>query len=109
MDIDLFHYIGLIQFVDAQDRLNQLDKEKQILDDQLKQAHNKIRVSEDNRELLEARLRQVTPFKEGDKIRRVHSFMPSTKERPIMLEVRAATLRRPSKQWEANGLEKIIN
>lgn len=69
-----------------------------MLDEQLKLAHNKIKLSEDNRELLEVRLKEMTSFKEGDKIRRVQSFMPSTKERPIMLEVRAATLRRSSKQ-----------
>lgn len=76
----------------------QLDKEKYLLDEQLKQAHNKIKLSEDRKELLESKLRQVMPFKEGEKIRRVQSFMPSTKERPILLEVRASTLRRPSKQ-----------
>lgn len=85
-------------FIEAQTRLNHLDKEKQMLDEQLKLAHNKIKVSETSREALETRLRQMSSLKEGDKIRRVQSFMPSTKERPIMLEVRAATLRRPSKQ-----------
>ncbi|CAH1376867.1 hypothetical protein MTP99_018273 [Tenebrio molitor] len=82
----------------AEVRLAQLEKERQALDEQLKLAHNKIRLSEDRRELLEARLYQVAPaFRDGDRVRRAHSFMPSTKERPVLLEVRPATLRRPTK------------
>ena len=73
----------------------QLERERQALDHQLKLAHDKIKLSEDSRELLEAKLYQVAPtLREGDRIRRAHSFMPSTKERPVLLEVRAATLRR---------------
>ncbi|KAJ8929839.1 hypothetical protein NQ314_017442 [Rhamnusium bicolor] len=54
--------------------------------------------SEDRKELLEAKLYQVAPMlREGDRVRRAHSFMPSTKERPVFLEVRAATLKRPAK------------
>lgn len=76
----------------------QLEKERCDLDKQLKIAHDKIKVSEDRKEILEARLMQVAPLREGEKIRRAHSFMPSTKERPVMVEVRAATLKRPPKQ-----------
>lgn len=77
-------------------RLEQLEKERQVLDEQLKVAHDKIRMSENKRELLEARLTQVAPIlREGDRIRRAYSFMPSTKERPIVVEVKASTLKRP--------------
>lgn len=85
-------------FVAAKDRLDHLDKEKKLLDNQLKVAHDKIQLSEERREVLEARLLEVAPsLRDGDRVRRAHSFVPSTKERPVMLEVRAATLRRPSK------------
>lgn len=69
-----------------------------MLDEQLKIAHNRIRISENAKEILEARLTHVVPMKESDKVRRAHSFIPSTKERPIILEVRSATLQRPNKQ-----------
>lgn len=83
----------------AKTRLQQLDKERRMLDEQLKLAHDKIQLSEERREVLEARLMEVSPsLRDGDRVRRAHSFVPSTKERPVMLEVRAATLRRPLKQ-----------
>lgn len=82
----------------AEERLAQLEKERQDLDKQLKLAHEKIKFSEDRKELLEAKLYQVAPMlREGDRVRRAHSFMPSTKERPVLLEVRAATLKRSTK------------
>lgn len=87
-----------VVFIEAEERLQQLNKEKQVLDQQLKVAHDKVKMSEDQKAILEARLLQVVPIREGDRIRRAHSFMPSTKERPVMLEVRAATLKRPFKQ-----------
>lgn len=80
-------------------RLQELDQEKKLLDDELKFAHDKIQLSEERREVMEARLIEVAPIlRDGDRVRRAHSFMPSTKERPIMLEVRASTLRRPTKK-----------
>lgn len=82
-------------FSDAKQRLDQLERERKILDEQLKIAHSKIQLSEDKKEVLEARLLQVAPnLRDGDRIRRAHSFMPSTKERPVSLEVRSSTLRR---------------
>lgn len=84
----------------AQDRLDQLDRERRSLDDALKLAVDKIQLSEERREILESRLLEVAPSlrdREGDRIRRARSFVPSTKEKPILLEVRAATLRRPLK------------
>lgn len=86
-------------FPGAEKRLEQLEQERKSLDDQLRNAHFKIQVSEESKEILEVRLRTMMPMmKEGDKVRRAHSFMPSTKERPVMLEVRSSTLRRPTKQ-----------
>ncbi|XP_060521905.1 switch-associated protein 70-like [Cylas formicarius] len=86
------------QLRNAERRLAQLEKERQALDKELKQAREKIIYSEGRKDLLEARLYEVDPLlRAGDRVRRAHSFMPSTKERPVLLEVRAATLRRPNK------------
>ncbi|KAL3272630.1 hypothetical protein HHI36_014096 [Cryptolaemus montrouzieri] len=71
---------------DAEERLRQLEKEKQLLDQQLKTAHQKIKKSEDSKEIIEARLHQVAPnLKSTTQIRRTQSFIPSTKEKPIVL------------------------
>lgn len=84
---------------EAEKRLEQLEKERKLLDEQLNSAHYKIKESEGSKELLEVKLRTIMRnVKEGDKIRRAHSFMPSTKERPVVLDVKASTLRRSSKQ-----------
>ncbi|XP_071052335.1 switch-associated protein 70-like isoform X2 [Onthophagus taurus] len=87
-----------LQLKAAEELLHQLETERKMLDEQLKMAHNKIQVSEETKEILESKLMQFIPLRDGDRIRRAHSFMPSTKDRPISFEVRAATLRRPSKQ-----------
>lgn len=83
----------------AEERLMQLETERKLLDKQLKIAVEKMKDSEDRKEVLERQLYQMAPpsLREGDRIRRVHSFMPSTKERPVMLQIRSATLRRPTK------------
>ncbi|XP_050302458.1 switch-associated protein 70-like [Anthonomus grandis grandis] len=86
------------QLRSAEERLAQLENERQALDEELKQARQKIVLSEGKKDFLEAKLYQYAPvLREGDRVRRTHSFMPSTKERPVLLEVRAATLRRPTK------------
>lgn len=92
----LFIYLFLLS--EAQDRLKQLELERRQLDEQLKSAQTTMKHSEDRRDVLEARLLQVVPKREGDKIRRAHSFMPSTKEKPYVLEIKSSTLRRASKQ-----------
>lgn len=82
----------------AEDRLIQLETERKLLDKQLKIAVERMKNSEDRKEMLERQLQQLSPpLREGDRIRRVHSFMPSTKERPVMLQIRSATLKRPTK------------
>ncbi|CAH1282304.1 unnamed protein product [Diabrotica balteata] len=84
------------QLKSAEQRLAQLEKERLHLDNQLRIANEKMKVAEDRKEILESKLFQVTPVvREGDRIRRVQSFMPSTKEKPVIFEVRAATLKRP--------------
>ncbi|KAG5900190.1 hypothetical protein JTB14_035334 [Gonioctena quinquepunctata] len=86
-----------IQLKNAEERLTQLEKERQDLDKQLNVANEKMKSAEDKKELLEAKLYQVAPMlREGDRVRRAHSFVPSTKERPVILEVRSATLKRSS-------------
>ncbi|CAH0563330.1 unnamed protein product [Brassicogethes aeneus] len=86
------------ELMSAKSRLIQLEKEREALDEQLKLATEKARRSEDKKELLEAKLLQVSPqFRDNDRVRRAHSFMPSTKEKPIVLEVRSATLRKKDK------------
>lgn len=95
--MNLLFYLFFFVLPGATEKLAQLEKERCDLDKQLKLAHDKIKISEDTKEILEARLMKVAPLREGEKIRRAHSFMPSTKERPVMLEIRAATLKRPSK------------
>lgn len=91
-----FALLTIHKILEAQLRLEQLEGERQVLDEQLKIAHDKIRMSENKRELLEARLTQVAPIlREGDRVRRAYSFMPSTRERPVVMEVRSSTLQRP--------------
>lgn len=86
------------QLRNAEGRLAQLEKERLALDEELKQAREKIVISEGKKDLLEAQLYQYVPvLREGDRVRRAHSFMPSTKERPVVLEVRSSTLRRQTK------------
>ncbi|VEN63552.1 unnamed protein product [Callosobruchus maculatus] len=86
------------QLRSAEERLAQLEKERQDLDKQLQSAKEKMKNSEDKKEILEAKLFKVAPIiREGERVRRAHSFMPSTKERPILLEVRSSTLKRPNK------------
>lgn len=34
------------------------------------------------------------PIREGERVRRTVSFMPSTRERPVTVEIRTATLKR---------------
>ncbi|CAH1109939.1 unnamed protein product [Psylliodes chrysocephalus] len=84
------------QLKSAEQRLYQLERERHDLDKQLKIANEKMKSAEDKKEILEAKLYQVAPlWREGERVRRAHSFMPSTKERPVILEVRSATLKRP--------------
>lgn len=72
---------------DAEERLKQLEKEKQLLDEQLRTAHQNIKKSENEKEIIEARLHQVSPsVKNNSQVRRTQSFIPSTKEKPVVLK-----------------------
>ncbi|KAJ8980974.1 hypothetical protein NQ317_013428 [Molorchus minor] len=73
-----------LQLRNAEERLAQLENERRDLDKQLKLAHEKMKCSEDRKEILEAKLYQVAPMlRDGERVRRAHSFMPSTKDRPV--------------------------
>lgn len=93
-------YAFIIYFFDAaaEEKLLQLENERKMLDEKLKTAHNRIKLSENEKDVLEARLTQVVPLRESDRVRRAHSFVPSTKERPVILQVRSATLKRSGKE-----------
>ncbi|XP_076275805.1 switch-associated protein 70-like isoform X2 [Rhynchophorus ferrugineus] len=84
----------------AVDKLAELEREKQALDVELRNAREKIVSSEGKKDFLEAQLYQYTPVLKSSEggIRRAHSFVPSTKEKPLYLEVRSATLKRPLKK-----------
>ncbi|XP_030757659.1 switch-associated protein 70-like isoform X2 [Sitophilus oryzae] len=83
----------------AASKLAELETEKESLDVELRNAREKIVLSEGKKELLETQLNQYASIsRSGDGVRRAHSFMPSTKEKPIFLEVRPSTLKRPIKK-----------
>ncbi|XP_063708030.1 differentially expressed in FDCP 6 homolog [Culicoides brevitarsis] len=85
------------QLKDAERRLKQLEEERERLDEELRYARQKIQHSEETKELMEARLQAISPRHDGDRVRRVQSFMSSTRERPVTIESRLPTLKRPSK------------
>lgn len=99
------------QLRDAELRLRELEEERQRLDQELRVSRSKIQQSEDAKEVLETKLFSMPPFKSsttanedndeeeveqddinnninnnngGVKVRRAVSFIPSTKERPIV-------------------------
>ncbi|XP_057665231.1 switch-associated protein 70-like [Diorhabda carinulata] len=74
----------------AEERLSQLEKERLHLDRQLKIANQQMKYTENRKEILENKLYPIV----GEKVRRAHSFMPSTKEKPVVFEVRSSTLKR---------------
>lgn len=87
----------------AEQRLRELEEERTRLDQELKISRSKIQQSEDAKEALEVKLYSIPPFNRSDedepddnnndmdegacggaKVRRALSFIPSTKERPII-------------------------
>lgn len=87
------------QLREAEGRLRELEEERTRLDQELRLSRSKIQQSEDAKEELEVKLYSMPPFngsdeeeaEEGDnnnnhreKVRRALSFMPSTKDRPII-------------------------
>uniref|UniRef100_A0A1L8DV35 Putative pleckstrin similarity domain protein n=1 Tax=Nyssomyia neivai TaxID=330878 RepID=A0A1L8DV35_9DIPT len=89
------------QLKEAEKRLKELEDERQKLDIELNQSRCKIKQSEETKEMLEARLQSMQPpTREGSRVRRALSFMPSTRERPTgadMAEKKAAAIRRSDK------------
>lgn len=71
------------QFLDASSRLQQLETERQHLDNELRAAHEKVKRAEEAQLLLEAQI-VARPLKGGERIRRTQSFIPTTKERPLL-------------------------
>lgn len=96
---------------DAEKRLHELEEERTRLDHELRVSRSKIQQSEDAKEALEVKLYSIPPFNRSDeeeeedqeapevqgddnnnndcrgaraKVRRALSFIPSTKERPII-------------------------
>lgn len=45
-----------IQFTEAEDRIRQIEKKRQLLDEELRLARNKIRHSEESQQILEEKL-----------------------------------------------------
>jgi switch-associated protein 70 len=87
------------QLIDAEKMLKHLEEERQKLDIELQQARQKIQMSEDTKGMFEARLSSLSPVMRGDgeKLRRAQSFMPSTRERPVNLDIRPSSLQRLNK------------
>lgn len=84
-----------MQLQDAEHRLQQLEAEKKNLDAELKSAREKVRRAEEAQILLEAEIVTVRPTKGRERIRRTQSFIPTTKEKPLLLlEERSMTLRK---------------
>lgn len=90
-----FPYTKKITITDAEHRLQQLEAEKKNLDAELKSAREKVRRAEEAQILLEAEIVTVRPTKGRERIRRTQSFIPTTKEKPLLLlEERSMTLRK---------------
>lgn len=66
MNIVITYKIIFCIFTEAEERLAQLEKERQALDVELKQAREKIVLSEGKKDFLEAKLYQYAPvLREG--------------------------------------------
>ncbi|XP_014474106.1 PREDICTED: differentially expressed in FDCP 6 homolog isoform X1 [Dinoponera quadriceps] len=71
------------QLHDAGLRLQQLEAERQHLDTELRAACEKVKRAEEAQFLLEAQI-VARPLRGGERIRRTQSFVPTTKERPLL-------------------------
>ncbi|KAL7303628.1 hypothetical protein TKK_0003774 [Trichogramma kaykai] len=76
------------QLKEAKMRLQQLEHEKENLDAELRAAREKVKRAEEAQIILETQLVATRP-KSGERIiRRSQSFIPTTKERPLLVEER---------------------
>lgn len=71
-------------------RLQQLESEKQNLDAELQAAREKVKRAEEAQIILESQLVMTRPPHSGERIRRTQSFIPTTKERPLMIDDRVS-------------------
>ncbi|XP_015110154.1 differentially expressed in FDCP 6 homolog [Diachasma alloeum] len=74
------------QLKDAESRLKQLESERQSLDKELSAAHEKVKRTEEAQLLLEAKFVMMRPLRSGDRVRRTQSFVPMSRERPLITE-----------------------
>jgi predicted nucleic acid-binding Zn-ribbon protein len=79
----------IVIFSDAEMRLQQLEAEKQNLDAELQAAREKVKRTEEAQILLETQLVTTRP-RSGERIRRTQSFIPTTKERPLIIDDRVS-------------------
>ncbi|KAJ8679914.1 hypothetical protein QAD02_015701 [Eretmocerus hayati] len=90
MEFELKQQNNERQLRDAELRLQQLELEKQTLDSELQAAREKVRRSEEAQILLESQLVTTRSIRSGEKIRRTQSYVPTTKERPILIDDRVS-------------------
>lgn len=69
------------QLEDAEARLYRLQMEKENLDAELNVAREKVWCAEEAQLLLEARIVVTRPLRSRERIRRPHSFVPTTTTR----------------------------
>lgn len=79
---------------DAEERLHQLESDKQNLDAELQVAHEKVKRAEEAQIILETQLVTTRPPRSGERIRRTQSFIPTTKERPMVIDDRVVSLQK---------------
>ncbi|XP_052753335.1 differentially expressed in FDCP 6-like [Galleria mellonella] len=79
------------QYREAEKRLKELEQEKQRLDDELKAAQEKINKTELTAKALHVQLRDMNPvLRNGERVRRAISFVPTTKSSSdTLIDVRA--------------------
>lgn len=71
-------------------RLKHLESEKQNLDAELQTAREKVKRAEEAQIILESQIVATRP-KSGERIRRTQSFIPTTKERPLVVDDRVSS------------------
>ncbi|XP_011506408.1 PREDICTED: switch-associated protein 70-like [Ceratosolen solmsi marchali] len=89
MEFELKQQKNERQLQDAEMRLQQLEAEKQNLDAELQVAREKVKRTEEAQILLETQLVTTRP-RSGERIRRTQSFIPTTKERSLVIDDRVS-------------------
>ncbi|XP_058803327.1 switch-associated protein 70-like [Phymastichus coffea] len=86
MEFEMKQHENEKQLQEAELRLEQLEAEKQSLDTELQAAREKAKRAEDAQINLESQLVTIRPLRNGERIRRTQSFIPTTKERPLVID-----------------------